>query len=207
MQLRTKAVLVAALAALSFPAVAAEYEIDPSHSSAEFQVRHLMVANVRGGFSGVSGKLELDEKDITKSKVTATIDAKSLNTRDEKRDEHLRSPDFFDVPNHPTLTFVSKKVHKAGKGKLKVVGDLTMRGVTKEVTLDVEGPTATVKDPWGQTKMGAVATTKVNRQDYGLKWNKALEGGGVVVGDEVKITLDLEFTHKAPAATASAGQK
>lgn len=200
--------MAAALSVAAAPgiSVAAEYEIDGSHSSAQFAVKHLMVSNVRGEFEKVTGRLNLDEKDITKSSVEATIDATSINTRDEKRDEHLKSPDFFDVQKYPTLTFRSTKVEKAGKGRLKVTGNLTLRGITRPVVLDVEGPTTAVKDPWGNTKIGASATTRVNRQDFGLKWNKALEAGGVLIGDDVKIALDLQLTEKKPAATA-AGSK
>lgn len=201
--------LGAAFLAASVPAaaLAAEYEIDASHSSAGFSVRHLMVSNVKGQFNKVTGTLSYDAKDLAKSSVQAVIDVNSIDTNEPKRDEHLKSPDFFDAKNHPNITFKSKKFAKAGKDKLKVTGDLTIRGVTKEVVLDVEGPTAAVKDPWGQTKMGATATTKVNRQDYGLKWNQALETGGVVVGDDVKITLELEFTQKAAAPATAKDQK
>ncbi len=141
---------------------------------------------------------------MTKSTVEATIDATSINTNEPKRDEHLRSPDFFDTAKYPTITFKSTKVEKAGSN-LKVTGDLTMHGVTKPVVLDVDGSTAEAKDPWGNTKRGGVATTKINRKDFGLGWNKALEAGGVVVGEEVSITLDLELNKKqAPAAAAPA---
>ncbi len=195
-----------ASAALLAPAVglAAELEIDSSHSGASFTVKHMMISNVRGEFSKVSGTFNYDEKDPTKSTVVATIDAATINTRDAKRDEHLKSPDFFDVAKHSKITFKSKKVAKAGEGKLKVTGDLTLRGVTKEVVLDVEGPTKPVKDPWGNMKIGATATTKLNRKDFGLNWNQALEAGGVLVGEDVKVELDLEFLQKA---TTAAGAK
>ncbi len=183
---------------------AADLEIDPSHSNASFTVKHMMVTNVRGEFTKVSGTFNYDEKDVSKSTILASIDAASIDTREPKRDEHLKSPDFFDVAKHPKITFKSKKVAKAGEGKLKVTGDLTMRGVTKEVVLDVEGPSKAVKDPWGNMKIGATATTTVNRKDFGLNWNQALEAGGVLVGEEVKINLDLEFLQKA---TTAAGAK
>jgi len=138
----------------------------------------------------------IDDADITKSKVDVTIDAASIDTANAKRDEHLRSPDFFDVAKYPTLKFVSTKVAKAGEGRLKVTGNLTIHGVTKEVVLDVEGPSPAVKDPWGNTKSGASATTKINRKDFGLTWNKALETGGMVVGEEVLITLEVELLKK-----------
>jgi polyisoprenoid-binding protein YceI len=191
--------LIAAAAAVvtTIPgyALATEYAIDPVHSNAMFAVRHLMVSTVRGEFGKVQGTLNLDDKDVTKSSVTATIDTASIDTDEPKRDDHLRSPDFFDAQKYPTITFKSTKVQKAKNG-LRVTGDLTIRDVTRPVVLDVEGPTKPVKDPVGTVKIGASATTKLNRQDFGLKWNRPIEAGGVVVGDEVKITLDLEFNQK-----------
>jgi polyisoprenoid-binding protein YceI len=200
------AVAALVLAAPSF-AFAAEFEIDSAHSGAQFSVKHLMVSNVRGAFSKVTGKANIDEKDITKSSVEATIDATTVNTNEPKRDEHLRSPDFFDTAKYPTITFKSTKVEQAGQN-LKVSGDLTLHGVTKPVVLDVEGFTTESKDPWGNTKRGGVATTKINRKDFGLGWNKVLETGGVAVGEEVAITLDLELNKKqAPAPAAGAPAK
>lgn len=197
-----------ALATLAQTSVAAtRWEIDASHSRASFSIRHFMISNVRGEFPKVSGVVMLDDKDPTKSTVEAVIDASSINTNEADRDKHLKSPDFFDVANHPTITFKSKKVTKAGKNKYKVLGDLTIKGVTKEATLDVEDLTEPVKDPWGNTKRGAAATTKINRQDYGLKWNVALEKGGLAVGDEVKITLDVELVQKDAAAAPPAMPK
>lgn len=178
-------------------AFAADYEIDSAHSSATFSVRHMMVSNVRGEFGKASGTVQLDEKNPAKSKVEATIDATTINTREAKRDAHLKSADFFDVAKYPTITFKSTKVEKAASG-YKVTGDLTMHGVTKPVVLDVAALTPEIKDPYGNTKVGTTATTKLNRKDWGLTWNKALEAGGVVVGDEVQITLDLELNKKAP---------
>jgi polyisoprenoid-binding protein YceI len=175
---------------------AAIYEIDPAHSSAQFAIRHLMVSTVRGDFRKVTGMANVDEKDVTKSTIEATIDVASINTGIEKRDEHLRSPDFFDVAKYPTMTFKSKKIEKTGEGKLKVTGDLTLHGTTKEIVLDFEGNLTPVKDPMGRTRIGGMATTKINRKDFGLAWNKALETGGVVVGDEVTITIDTELTQK-----------
>lgn len=177
-------------------ALAADYEIDPAHSQVQFAVRHLMVSNVKGEFGKLSGTIALDEKDLTKSTVTATIDATSINTREAKRDGHLKSADFLDVEKFSAITFKSKKVKKAGKDKLKVTGDLTLRGVTKEVTLDVLA-SPEVKDPWGNFKRGFSATTQISRKDFGLTWNQALEGGGVLVGDEVKIELEIEAAKKA----------
>lgn len=186
---------VSTIVALSLPAMAfaATWNIDPEHSNIGFKVRHLMVSNVKGQFDKHNGVVNIDDKDITKSKVEVTIDIASINTNVQKRDDHLRSADFFDVATYPAMTFVSKKVAKAGKDKLKVTGDLTLHGITKEVVLNVEGPTKEIKDPWGVIRRGAVANTKINRKDFGLVWNKALETGGVVVGDEIAITLEVEM--------------
>ncbi|GLI37166.1 YceI family protein [Geobacter hydrogenophilus] len=189
---------ISTIVALSLPAFAfaSTWTIDPDHSNVGFKVRHLMVSNVKGSFDKHSGTVELDDKDITKSKVNVTIDTSSINTNVQKRDEHLRSADFFDVAKYPTMTFVSKKVAKAGKDKLKITGDLTLHGVTKQIVLDVEGPTKESKDPWGNIRKGATATTKINRKDFGLVWNAALETGGVAVGDEITITLEIEMIRK-----------
>ncbi|HYO65636.1 MAG TPA: YceI family protein [Archangium sp.] len=201
MKLSFKPAIAALVLASPSLAFAAEFVIDSAHSAANFSVKHMMVSNVRGSFSKVSGTANIDEKDITRSTVEAVIDATTINTNEPKRDEHLRNADFFDTAKYPTITFKSTKVEQAGQN-LKVTGDLTMHGVTKPVVLDVEGFTTEAKDPWGNTKRGGVATTKVNRKDFGLGWNKALETGGVVVGEEVSITLDLELNKKqAPAAT------
>ncbi|NBD11431.1 MULTISPECIES: YceI family protein [Corallococcus] len=200
------AVTLLAVAAPSF-AFASAWEIDSSHSSAQFGVKHMMVSTVRGTFSNVKGTVNLDDKDITKSTIEATLDATTVNTNEPKRDEHLRSPDFFDVAKYPTITFKSTKVAKAGKDKLNVTGDLTMHGVTKPVVLAVEGPTPETKDAWGNVRRGATATTKIKRSDFGLTWNKALEAGGVAVGDEISITLDLETTKKAEEAPAAKDAK
>jgi len=174
-------------------ATATTYTIDPDHTSIQFRVRHMMATNVVGAFQKFEGTVELDDKDITKSRVAITIDTASLNSYVAKRDEHLRSPDFFDVAKYPTMTFVSQNVVADGPGRLKITGDLTIRGITKRVLLDVEGPSAESKDPWGNMRRGATATTKIYRQDFGLTWNKALETGGVAVGDEVLITLEVEL--------------
>jgi len=172
------------------------YVIDPIHSTVGFKVRHLMVSNVRGEFSGVAGTVAFDAEDSANSKVEAAIDATTIQTRDNQRDQHLKSADFLDVEKFPKITFISKKVVPIGDGEWRVVGDLTIHGVTKEVDLDVEGPTPEVKDPWGNIKIGATATTKVNRKDFELVWNVALEAGGVLVGDEVAIQLELEMTRQ-----------
>ena len=195
MRHRNLAILTIASLTLATGAFAqtSHWDIDPAHSVVGFSVRHMMVSNVRGEFTKLTGSLEGTGNDVTTAKISVTIDATSVNTREPKRDAHLSSPDFFDVAKYPTLTFVSKKVEKAGEGKLKVTGDLTIHGVTKEVVLDVEGPTPEMKDPWGGIRVGAHATTAINRKDFGLLWNKTLEAGGVLVGDEVAITIDVEL--------------
>ena len=169
------------------------WNIDPSHSIAEFKVKHMMIANVKGQFSKISGALSLDESDLAKSRVEATIEAASIHTRDDQRDAHLKSGDFFDVANFPTLTFKSKSISVVRDGELAVEGDLMIHGVTRTVHFAVEGPTPHAKDPWGNTRVAISATTKINRKDFGLIWNAALETGGFLVGDEVTITLDAEF--------------
>jgi len=174
----------------------ATYTIDPAHSSADFKVRHLMVSNVRGEFSGISGTVTFDPENPAASKVEAKIPVATIQTRDPQRDAHLKSADFFDVEKFPEITFVSTKVVKKGDEEYKVTGDLTIHGVTREVTLDVEGPTSEVKDPWGNIKIGAAAQTKIKRKDFGLEWNAALETGGVLVGEDVAIHLDLEFARQ-----------
>jgi len=171
------------------------WKIDPAHSVAEFKVKHMMISNVKGQFAGVSGTLTLDEADVTKSRVEAKIDAVSINTREPDRDKHLKSADFFHVEQHPTLSFKSTRITQIHNGELAVEGDLTLRGVTRRVLFTVEGPTAPGKDPWGNTRIGVSAATKINRKDYGLTWNAALETGGILVGDEVTITLDVEFVN------------
>ena len=193
-----KPALFALVLCLAAPglALSAPWEFDAAHTGVHFKVRHLMVSYVRGDFEKFSGKIVYDEGDITKSTADITIEAASINTRVAKRDEHLRSPDFLDAAKYPTITFKSKRVEKAGDGKLKMTGDLTIRGVTKEAVLDIEGPTPPVKDPWGNTRVGGTATTKINRKDFGLTWNAALETGGVVVGDDVDISIDMEIFRK-----------
>lgn len=191
--------LAAAAALLAAPSLAAAstWQIDSAHTNAQFAVRHLMVSTVRGTLGKVSGTLTLDEADVTKSSVTATVDATGIDTRDAKRDEHLRSPDFLDTKQYPTITFASTKVEKDGDGRYKVTGNLTLRGVTKPAVLTVEGSPTPLQDPFGNTKLGGVAKTKINRQDFGIAWNKKLDAGGLVVGDEVDVTIDIELI-KAP---------
>jgi len=198
--MRRRITLAAAVVCLVAPGLlhAASWEFDPEHTGVHFKVRHLMISSVRGEFEKVSGKIVYDESDVTKSSADIAIETASINTRVAKRDEHLRSPDFLDVAKHPAITFRSKRVEKAGDGTLKMTGDLTIRGVTKEVVLTVEGPSPEIKDPGGNHRVGGQAATKINRKDFGLTWNKALEAGGVVVGDEVEITIDVEI-YKKPA--------
>jgi len=167
--------------------------MDPTHSGVEFKVKHMMISNVKGHFTGVSGLLALDETDITKSRVEATIDASTISTRDPQRDTHLKSADFLDVEKYPTLTFKFTAVKRTGAEEEMVTGDLTIHGVTREVVFQVEGPTPPSKDPWGNTRLGLSATTKISRKEFGLTWNAALEAGGLLVGDEVTITLDVQF--------------
>jgi polyisoprenoid-binding protein YceI len=196
---QVRAISAIALAgALSLPAAAATstWQIDPNHSAAQFAVRHLAISTVRGAFTKVSGTVQLDDKDVSKSSVDVTIDAASVDTRVADRDKDLRGDHFFDVEKYPTITFKSTKVEQVEAGKLKVTGDLTIHGVTKQVVLDVEGPTAPVKDPWGNQRAAANATTKINRQDFGVKWNAKMDSGGLVVGDDVAITIDVELVQK-----------
>ena len=168
------------------------WNIDPAHTTAEFKVRHMMITNVRGHFSGITGVLTSDDQDVTKSKVEASIPAASINTREPDRDTHLKSADFLDVEKFPTLTFASTNITRKGEGELEVEGDLTIHGVARRVVFAVEGPTPPGKDPWGNTRIGWTATTKINRKDFGLNWNAGLETGGILVGDDVTLTLDVE---------------
>jgi polyisoprenoid-binding protein YceI len=202
----TRGISVAALAAaFSLPGAAATstWQIDPNHSAAQFAVRHLAISTVRGAFTKVNGTVQLDDKDVSKSTVEVTIDAASVDTRVEARDKDLRSDHFFDVEKYPTITFKSTKVEQVEPGKLKVTGDLTIHGVTKQAVLDVEGPTAPVKDPWGNQRAAVNATTKLNRQDFGVKWNAKMDGGGLVVGDDVAITIDAEMVQKGAAKSGN----
>ena len=177
----------------ALPSLAGTWNIDPSHSAAHFQVRHMMVATVRGRFGAVQGAVRADPRGLAATVVEAEIDAASIDTRDAKRDEHLRSADFFDVANHPQITFRSTRIEEARGGGYRVTGDLTIRGTTRQVVLDVEALQGPLKNPWGQTVIGATATTKIDRKAFGLQWNVALEAGGFLVGDEVKIQLDVEL--------------
>ena len=173
--------------------VTTTWNIDPAHSSAEFKVKHMMISSVKGSFSGLSGVLTENTADATLSSVEASVDVATVHTGDEKRDGHLKSADFFDAEKYPKLTFKSTSVTKKGGSECAVAGDLTIHGVTKPATFAVDGPSAPGKDPYGNTRIGLSATAKINRKDFGLAWNTALETGGFLVGDEIAITLDVEF--------------
>ena len=193
------AILASMASGLSLPAAAATtaWQIDPQHSSAQFAVRHLGLSTVRGAFSKLSGTMQLDDQDVTKSTIEVSIDVNTVDTREPDRDKELRSEHFFDVARFPTMTFKSKKVEQVAPGKLRVTGDLTMHGTTREVVLDVDGLTAPAKDSWGNLRIAASATTRINRQDYGVKWNAKLDNGGAVVGDDVNIIIDVEMIKKS----------
>jgi polyisoprenoid-binding protein YceI len=177
-------------------AQAQAWDVDPSHSSAGFKVRHLMVSHVRGELGPVSGTVWIDDQDLARSRLEVSIDARGIDTRDAKRDEHLRSADFLDVANHPAVTFRSTRVEQAERGRLSVTGDLAIRGTTRPVTLEVDPLSPVVNDPWGNTKRGATARTRINRKDWGLQWNVALETGGVLVGEEVAVEIDVELVAR-----------
>jgi polyisoprenoid-binding protein YceI len=172
---------------------AGTWAIDRVHSTAQFKVKHMMISNVLGEFTSITGVLEHNENDITKSKIRASINADTINTREPQRDAHLKSADFFHVEKHSALTFNSTSITRSTDGELKVSGDLTIRGVTRNVVFDVEGPSPAQKDPWGNTRIGLSATTRISRKDFGLTWNAALEAGGLLVGDAVTINLDVQF--------------
>jgi len=186
-------VVLSLLPALAF---ASTWQIDPVHTNIQFTVRHLMISNVKGVFHKFTGTFEIDDKDITKTRASAVIDTASIDTGIEKRDEDLRSANFFEVAKYPTMAFVSKKFTRTGPNKFKMTGDLTMHGVTREVSLDLEGLETVVKDPWGNMRRGATLVTRINRKDFGLTYNKVLETGGVVVGDEVAINIEVEMVKK-----------
>jgi polyisoprenoid-binding protein YceI len=189
------AIALAIVVALPVFARADTWKIDPAHSNVEFTVRHMMISNVKGQFQKTSGTITTNGSDPASAKIDATIDATSIDTRVEKRDAHLKSPEFLDVDKYPTITFKSTKVEAVGPNKWKVTGDLTLHGVTKPVVLDVDGSGPPIQ-VMGNTRAGASATTKINRSDFGLTWNKALESGGVMVGDEVAISIDVEAIKK-----------
>ncbi|MGE0160521.1 MAG: YceI family protein [Gemmatimonadales bacterium] len=172
------------------------WKIDASHSHAEFGVRHMMIATVKGRFSDIDGTVVVEDGDPTTANIDVTIGVASIDTRVEQRDQHLRSPDFFDVERFPTLTFRGTKVRRSGEDRYEVLGDLTIRDVTRPVTLDVRS-LGSVRDPWGNDRAGYSATTRINRKDFGLNWNQVLETGGFVVGDEVKVDLEVELVRSA----------
>ncbi len=183
------------LLTLSASAQNSTWNIDPDHSTAQFTVRHLGISNVTGNFTKVTGAVELNEKNVTQSQVDAVIDVSSIDTRVADRDKDLRSPNFFDVEKFPTIEFKSKRILNSG-GKLQLVGDLTMHGTTREVTLDVDNPAPVVNDPWGNLRRGFSASTTINRKDFGLIYNHALKTGEAVIGDNVKIQIDVELIKK-----------
>jgi polyisoprenoid-binding protein YceI len=191
------------LVAVSSPAFAQNlsWTIDPKHSAAGFGIRHMMVSTVRGAFGNVSGTVEYDGKDPTKAAVNAAIDPSSINTREESRDKHLKGPDFFDVAKFPAMGFKSKKIVAAGEGKYKMIGDLNMHGVTKEVALDLDEISPPINDGHGNTRVGASATGKVNRKDFGITYGGVLDNGGAALGDDVTINLDIELTRPTQAAS------
>ncbi len=192
--------VLAVLAAAPLSAQPATWQIDPVHTNAQFAVRHMMVSTVRGQFTKASGTVNWDGRDLSTASVDVVIDANSVDTREPKRDAHLRSADFFDTAKYPTLSFKSTRIETAGNGHLRMAGDLTIRGVTKPIVFDVNGPTAAITDPGGGRRIGASATATINRKDFGVSWNRALDSGGVVVGDDVEITVDLEMVSRAAAA-------
>jgi polyisoprenoid-binding protein YceI len=191
------AVILAGAVATSAAAQTVTWTIDPGHSAAQFTVRHMVVSNVRGEFDGPTGTVTFDPTDLRTLKVDVSFNTRSINTRNADRDKDLRSDLFFDVAKFPKMTFKSRRAEPGAAGHLKLIGDLTIKGVAKEVTLDVEGPTAEIKDIWGEQRIGATATTTIDRRQFGLVYNRMLEGGGAVVGDEVTVTIDIEMTRKA----------
>jgi polyisoprenoid-binding protein YceI len=175
----------------------ATYQIDPQHTAAHFKVRHMMISNVKGEFSGVTGTVDFDPMNLPASHVEATISAATVSTRESQRDNHLKSADFLDVGRYPVMTFHATKIVSRGDGRYDVTGDLTIRGVTRNLTLQVESLTPEIKDPDGQLRRGASASARIEREDFGLTWNAVLESGGFLVGDDVDITIDVEMVRKS----------
>lgn len=202
-----KAIILLALAQVVTPALAAEWTIDGKHSAADFKIRHMMVSNVRGAVSGATGTVNYDPKKPKETSVDAELDVATINTNEPARDEHLRGAEFFDVKKFPKMTFKSKKVTSATANKISLLGDLTMHGITKEVTLNVDGPTPVSKEASGKERMGATATTKVNRKDFGIQYNKQLDNGGVALGEDVDITIELELGRDGQPAVKKADKK
>jgi len=183
------------MSAVTETATRTTWAIDPAHSSVEFSIKHLMITTVKGRFPGVAGSVTLDETNLANSAVDVTIDAASIDTREPQRDAHLRSADFFDVDKFPTLTFTSRRVTDVAGDRFRLIGDLTIRGITREVILAVTAQ-GRARDPWGGERAAFAATTKIKRSDFGLLWNQALETGGVVVGDDLKIALDAQVIRQ-----------
>jgi len=186
-------ILITLLLAIPHLSFAENWKIDPAHTSVEFKIKHLMISWVKGVFTDVQGTAVFDDADPGKAGVNVQIATASVDTGNKKRDDHLRSPDFFDVASYPVMSFVSKKVTVANGIPTQINGELTLHGETRDVILEVEDFSQTITDPWGNTRRGASATTTINRKDFGLTWNKALEAGGVVVGEEVRISLEVEL--------------
>ena len=193
---RLLAIILSAALLAPLNVLAATYNLDPVHTFIQFKVKHLMISNVKGNFEKFNGSVVIDENEIAKSKVNVSIETASVNTKITKRDEDLRSGNFFDVAKYPVMTFDSTKVERAGADRLKVTGNLTIKGVTKQVVLNVEGPSGEIKSPFGDVRRGASATATVNRHDFGVSWNKKLAGGGYVVGDQVYIIIDIELVKQ-----------
>src|SRR5579884_636304 len=191
--MKTFSLILALAVSITAVAETQTWKIDPNHTASQFAVKHMGISTVRGVFEKTTGEVMFDPADPSKSSIDVTIDTNSVNTRVQMRDNDLRSPHFFDVAKFPTITFKSTHVEAAGSGKLKVTGDLTIHGVTKPVVLDVDGPTQAIKDPYGNERVALSGTTRINRQDFGVKWNSPMEGGGVIVGDDVSITIDAEL--------------
>jgi polyisoprenoid-binding protein YceI len=198
--LRNRALITIAAGLISGLTMASAWNLDPDHSNIHFKIRHMMISNVAGDLSSVKGTFDIDDKDSSKWKMEAEAPVATISTNNPKRDTHLKSADFFDAGKYPTIKFKSSKFEKAGDGKWTMKGDLTMHGVTKEVTWNVDSLTDPMKDPYGLMRRGFSAATKINRKDWGLKWNKALETGGVAVGEDVDVTVDAEMTSGTPAA-------
>jgi polyisoprenoid-binding protein YceI len=196
MKIFSAIILTAALFLLPSLASASTWRIDPEHTTIQFTVRHMMISNVKGVFHKFNGQFEIDDKEITNARASAVINVASIDTGIEKRDEDLRSPNFFDVAKYPSMAFASKRIVRTGSNSFKMTGDLTMHGVTREVVLEMEGLETVVKDPWGNMRRGATLSAMINRKDFGLTYNKLLETGGMVVGEEVKINIEVELIRK-----------
>jgi polyisoprenoid-binding protein YceI len=202
-----RSVLLAVAVLLSAaPALAQTWNIDPAHSRAQFTARHYGISNVRGDFSNLKGTVEFDGKDVTKAKVRAVIDVNTVTTHVQKRDEHLKSPDFFDASKHPTMTFESTAITPAGAGTYKMTGNLTLRGVTKPVTFDLDAPSAVIKDPQGASRVGAAAVATINGKDFGVAYDGKLPTGTAAVSDDIRIQLDVELIQAAAPAGGAAGR-